>query len=167
MPVRIRGFLIALALGLTAATVVPATANAAASCYASGVHAGYSTATCHIYRTNHPWYMYGSATLKLVGNVDGILYAGNSWFVCQRRFGVRIDYGAVENDWFAYTLSDNGYWGWVSATHFSAGGNWQPVPGLATCPSGFGDSSTYPGDRPRPESRLELPGPDGGTVTIN
>jgi len=159
---RKRGSILAVLFAVLGSMVVTTTpAQAAGSCYASGTHYGYSTYTCNIYRTNHPWSMYGSANLHLEGNVVGVLGAGNSWFVCQRRFGITLEYGGgVVNDWFAYTLTDNGYWGWVSATHFSAGGNMEAVPGLGYCPGGFGDSSTYPGNSPAIGGVLRLPGPD-------
>ncbi|MDX8052040.1 hypothetical protein SK571_21825 [Lentzea sp. BCCO 10_0798] len=135
-------------------------AQAAAGCYQSGGHAGYGTTyTCNIWRTNHPWAMYGPGRITPIGNVEGVLNAGNSWFVCQKRFGIKLEYGSIKNDWFAYTLGDNGYWGWVSATHFSAGGNWEAVPGLAHCPGGFGDTAAYPGERPVPHT-WQVPGPD-------
>lgn len=143
-------------------------AQAAAGCWQSGAHAGYSTTyTCQIWRGNHLWAMYGPGKLTPIGNVEGVLNAGNSWFVCQMRFGIKLEYGPVKNDWFAYTLGDNGYWGWVSATHFSAGGNWEPVPGLGYCPSGFGSTATYPGERPVPHT-WQLPGPDRESkVSVN
>ncbi|HEX8864410.1 MAG TPA: hypothetical protein VF821_02020 [Lentzea sp.] len=149
-------------------------AQAAGACYQSGAHAGYSTTyTCSIWRLNHQWAMYGGNKFTPVGNVEGYLNAGNSWFVCQRKFGITLQYGVngspdLINNWFAYTLGDNGFWGWVSATHFSAGGNMEPVPGLGYCPAGFGDTATYPGERPVPGKWWQTPGPDHEKkVTIN
>lgn len=157
---KLRALVACLAVAGSLIVNAPA-AQAAGSCYPSGAHAGYSTTyTCHIWRSNHQWAMWGLGKLTPVGNVDGVLNAGNSWFVCQVRFTIKLEYGPIKNDWFAYTLGDNGYWGWVSATHFSAGGNWEPVPGLGYCPAGFGNSETYPGDRPRPGARWNIPGPD-------
>jgi hypothetical protein len=160
-------------LGVVSALVAGApaaqAAQADAGCWQSGAQAGYGTTyTCHIWRTNHPWAMYGSAQFVPVGNVDAVLNAGNSWFVCQKKWVIKLEYGSLKNDWFAYTLSDNGYWGWVNATHFSAGGNWEPVPGLGHCPGGFGETATYPGDRPVHGRAWQTPGPDRESkVTIN
>jgi hypothetical protein len=167
---RKRGSVLAVLFAVLGSLVVTtAPAQAAGSCYASGVHYGYSTYTCNLYRTNHPWGMWGSANFHLEGNVVGVLGAGDSWFVCQRKFGITLEYGGgVVNNWFAYTLADNGYWGWASATHFSAGGNMEPVPGLGYCPSGFGESSTYPGDRPAVGAPARTPGPDNEkSISIN
>jgi hypothetical protein len=105
---------------------------------------------------------------SLIVSAPAAQAAGSCWFICQRKTVVKLEYGSIKNDWFAYTLGDNGYWGWVSATHFSAGGNWEPVPGLGHCPSGFGETEGHPGDRPRPGTRFVTPGPDGETsVRIN
>ncbi|MFT7836544.1 hypothetical protein Q5530_10370 [Saccharothrix sp. BKS2] len=38
------------------------------------------------------------------------------------------------------------------------------MPRFVGRPSGFGETSGYPGDRPRP-GNLQLPGPDGGNVS--
>jgi len=164
---KLRALVACLAVAGSLVVTAPA-AQAAGSCYQSGPQAGYGTTyTCNIWRSNHLWAMYGPGKLTPIGNVEGVLNAGNSWFVCQMRFGVKLEYGPIKNDWFAYTLGDNGYWGWVSATHFSAGGNWEAVPGLAYCPSGFGTTATYPGERPVPHT-WRLPGPDRESkVSIN
>jgi hypothetical protein len=134
-----------LALGGAA---VAAPAQAAAGCSPTSNHAGYATYNCYMYRSSvHVWHHYGSASYHGIDNTTGILYQGTSWFVCQRRFPVRIWYGSAANDYWAYTLSDNGWWGWVNAVYISGGVNWGPIPGLAGCPSGFGESAGYPGDR--------------------
>lgn len=160
---KLRALLACLAVAGSLVVNAPA-AQAAGSCYQSGGQAGYGTTyTCNIWRTNHLWAMFGTGKITPVGNIAGVLNAGNSWFVCQRTFGITLTYGTsggdIVNNWFGYTLGDNGYWGWVSATHFSAGGNMEPVPGLGYCPAGFGDTATYPGERPRPVG-WEVPGPD-------
>jgi hypothetical protein len=86
--------------------------------------------------------------------------------VCQRRFvNVRAYYGAAANDWWSYTLGDNGLWGWVSAVHISGGSNWGPIPGLAGCPSGFANTA----DRPSIQRRcgnINIPGPDFSSIDI-
>jgi hypothetical protein len=157
---KLRALFACLAVAGSLVVSAPA-AQAAGACYQSGAHAGYSTTyTCHIWRLNHQWAMWGFGSFHPVGNQQGFLNAGNSWFVCQARWKITLDYGgSLQNNWFAYTLGDNGYWGWVNATHFSAGGPMEPVPGLGYCPAGFGDSDTYPGERPRPVG-WETPGPD-------
>ncbi|MET8756632.1 hypothetical protein [Lentzea sp. NPDC004782] len=165
---KLRAFAACLAVAGSLVVSAP-TAQAAGACYQSGAHAGYSpTYTCAIWRSNHLWSMYGSATFTGRDNTTGVLGAGNSWFVCQRKWVVKLEYGPIKNDWFAYTLGDNGYWGWVNAAHFSAGGNWEPVPGLGICPGGFGETANYPGDQPRGGTRFDLSGPDHeSNVSIN
>ena len=34
-----------------------------------------------------------------IDNTSGVLYQGTSWFVCQRRFPVKIWYGSAANDY--------------------------------------------------------------------
>lgn len=61
-----------------------------------------------------------------------------NWYACQvatdKVGSYRVD--SYRNHWWALTLSDDGKtWGWVNAVYFKAGGNDQPVPGLAYCGS--------------------------------
>lgn len=165
---KLRALVACLAVAGSLIVSAPA-AQAAGSCYQSGGRAGYGTTyTCNIWRSNHLWSMYGSGRFVGRDNTTGVLNAGNSWFVCQRKWVVKLEYGPIKNDWFAYTLGDNGFWGWVSAAHFSAGGNWEAVPGLGICPGGFGETENYPGDQPRGGSRFAIPGPDReSSVRIN
>jgi hypothetical protein len=88
-------------LAVTGSLIVSApAAQAAGACYQSGAHAGYSaTYTCQIWRANHLWAMYGPGKLTPIGNVEGVLNAGTSWFVCQMRFGIKLEYGAVKPQW--------------------------------------------------------------------
>ncbi len=131
-----------------AAVLMPTPAQAASGCSRTANHAGYVTYNCYMYRSSvHVWHHYGSAVYHPIDNTTGVLNQGTSWFVCQRRFPVKIWYGSAANDYWAYTLSDNGWWGWVNAVYISGGSNWGTVPGLAGCPSGFGESATNPGDR--------------------
>ncbi|MFT7836545.1 hypothetical protein Q5530_10375 [Saccharothrix sp. BKS2] len=62
---RIRKFLDTV----VAALLVTGLASATASYYSSGAQSGYPTSTCHIYRTNHPWFVHGSANFTPVGDV--------------------------------------------------------------------------------------------------
>src|SRR5262245_65158880 len=156
-----------LALIGAAVPMTTAPANAVTGCYRTSDHAGYPTYNCYMYRSSvHLWNHWSTALeYNLADNQTGILYQGTSWFVCQRTHPVDIYYGNAVNNWWAYTLGDNGWWGWVNAVYISGGANWGPVPGLAVCPGGFGDSTWYPGDRPGC-GRLNIGTIDGSHKTV-
>jgi hypothetical protein len=61
----------------------------------------------------------------------------NQYFVCQRDFsGVEYYYPAgVRNRWWAYTLSDDGKWGWTPEVFFQGGNNDERDKGLVLCGS--------------------------------
>ena len=134
-----------MAAGLVAVAATPAQA---AGCARTSNHAGYVTYNCYMYRSSvHVWNHWSSgANYNLADNASGVLNQGTSWFVCQRRFPVDVTYGSAANNWWAYTLSDNGWWGWVNAVYVSGGANWGALPGLATCSGSFGTTTSYPGD---------------------
>lgn len=70
------------------------------------------------------------------GQQIGTIYApGDDWFVCQRQFDDRDPYAGwgYYNNWWAYTMADNGRWGWVPEVYFKGGGNNQPDAGLVHC----------------------------------
>ncbi len=164
--------LLVLLLGIAAIDVATApAASAAGGCTTASVHYGYQTYNCYMYRSSVRLWMQSESASRSVyqldDNVDGILYQGTSWFVCQRRFvSVQAWYGSAANDWWAYTLGDRwGYWGWVSAVHLSGGANWGPIPGLATCASGFGDSRDWPHVQ-LPCGNITTPGPDFSKLNI-
>jgi hypothetical protein len=70
-----------------------------------------------------------------------VLDAGDSWFVCQRKFkGINnLPVAGAKNDWWLFTLADRakspstGAWGWFPANLISGGDDFKPVPGLRTC----------------------------------
>jgi hypothetical protein len=67
--------------------------------------------------------------------VVGTIYApGADWFVCDAKF-VDAPYHAhgYANDWWAFTMADNGEWGWVPEVYFKGGNNWEPDSRLALC----------------------------------
>lgn len=68
--------------------------------------------------------------------VAGTLQAGSgNWFVCQtyQRLTPPDGYGAYWSRWWAYTLSDQGKWGYVNEFTFSGGGNNRPDAKLRRC----------------------------------
>jgi hypothetical protein len=112
-------------------------AAAASGCWGTGPtvtdYAGgrWATRYCHNYRAGQTR-MYSSAT--------GWLYAGNNWFVCQKRTNVpNPPVGNAKNNIWLYTQGDVSYsavykgWGWFPATYVSGGGNYDPIPGLRWC----------------------------------
>lgn len=89
-------------------------------------------ANCNAYRAGTVWHYRN--------NPSGELFAGVSWFVCQKQYTgwQNPPIGVWRNDWWLWTLADRPYpgqsgWGWFPATHISGGGNYQPVPGLRPC----------------------------------
>lgn len=138
----------ALCAAMVAGAVGIAAPAQAAGCSPTSNHAGYVTYNCYMYRSSvHLWnHWTTSSTYSVADNATGVLYQGTSWFVCQRTFPAGVYYGSAANNWWAYTLSDNGVWGWVNAVYISGGVNWGAVPGLAGCAAGFGGSTSYPGD---------------------
>jgi hypothetical protein len=148
-PVQIiRGILLGAALVLGTVAVTPPAAAQASGCSRTSNHDGYITFDCYMYRSSvHVWHQWGNSShYSLADNDTGVLNQGTSWFVCQRTFPVSVYYGNAANNWWAYTLSDNGWWGWVSADYLSGGANWGQEPGMAVCPSGFGITAGNPGD---------------------
>jgi hypothetical protein len=58
--------------------------------------------------------------------------ARGNWFVCERQ-GSTYGVSGYLNDWWAYTLADNGEWGWVPEVYFSGGDDFEPDGGLVHC----------------------------------
>jgi len=71
---------------------------------------------------------------------SGYLYAGDSWFVCQRQAPrENPPVGSARNTWWLATIGDEAYglydgFGYFPATHVSGGDNYEPIPGLPECP---------------------------------
>jgi hypothetical protein len=93
------------------------------------------------------------------GDPVGRLNRGFSWFVCQAetaRPNPPVSFGRGSNafnDHWLLTLSDTkldgrrpGNWGWFPATHISAGGPDEPIPGVPFCDA----SESIPGPFPEP-----------------
>jgi hypothetical protein len=153
----------------TAVAVAAPPAAAATGCTKSSVRYGYQTYNCYMYRSSVRLWMHTEnypSEYRLHDNTSAVLYQGTSWFVCQRRFvNVQAYYGSAANDWWAYTLSDNGLWGWASAVHISGGSNWGGIPGLAGCSSGFANNDSWPTIQRRC-SNINIPGPDFSRIDI-
>lgn len=66
----------------------------------------------------------------------GTIYApGNDWFICQKQVTEFDPFPAhgYWNNWWAYTMADNGKMGWVPEVYFKGGGNNQADANLAKC----------------------------------
>jgi hypothetical protein len=144
--VRDRTHLLVLLLPVAVAALVAISAaapaaHAAAGCLVAGPkrdtpHEGgaVSTRICHAYRT-------GAVVDMRRGGRAGVLDAGDSWFVCQRKFrGIdNPPVAGARNDWWLFTLADRGRsastggWGWFPANLISGGNDFEPIPGLRVC----------------------------------
>ena len=130
---------VALATLLALAAAAPA-AEPAEGCKLDGPkrdtpHRGgaVSTRICHAYRS-------GDVVDMRRGGLAGVLDAGDSWFVCQRKFrSPNKPVAGAKNNWWLFTLADrekssaSGGWGWFPANLISGGDDFKPVPGLRTC----------------------------------
>ncbi|KIH97214.1 hypothetical protein LP52_20395 [Streptomonospora alba] len=57
-----------------------------------------------------------------------------NWYMCWFP-GTELHLGGYYNDAWAYTMADNGQWGYVNQVYFQGGGNNEHDPGLPPCPS--------------------------------
>ncbi len=132
------GAVVALGGGLVAISSSPASAYDATPCLAPYWHSGVAryVQTCPDWGmsgTNDiPVYNLDASPPAIVGWIDA---AGNDWYVCQKQV-TQYDpyaYAGYYNDWFAYTLADNGKWGWAPEVFFQGGDNMEPDRKLAMC----------------------------------
>jgi hypothetical protein len=89
---------------------------------------------CPLWRGNVPVYRSPAA-----GNNQrpvGHLAEGGSanWFVGDH-YASRYQLGSYYHHWWAFTLADNGRWGWVPEVYFAGGGNDETDAGLYVCGS--------------------------------
>jgi hypothetical protein len=136
--------LLAGVLAAIALAAIPAHANAASGCFTKGPDRSRTFGNgIPITEHYHTWKCFAYTA----GDTEetfpqGLLRAGTSWFVCQKKW-VGFDnppVGNARNDWWLYTLADVSYggetngWGWFPATKIQGGANWGPIPGnLPTC----------------------------------
>jgi hypothetical protein len=134
------GLLAALALA-----AIPTTSQAASGCNGRGPDRSRTFGNgIPVTESYHTWY----CSAYTAGDVEdtipqGLLRAGTSWFVCQKKWvgyeNPRV--GSARNDWWLFTLADVAYanswtggWGWFPATKISGGANWGRIPGnLPNC----------------------------------
>jgi len=132
---------------LLVSLALPAAAEDAHPCGARYWHevsrtgVGYEVQDCSMWRGDVPVYEepvsnVGSGN-QMPAPVGYLWSAEGNWFLCQAETS-RVyrapgdnDYA---NDWWAYTMADNGEWGWVPEVFFSGGDNFEKDGNLAGCP---------------------------------
>ena len=87
---------------------------------------------CPLWRANVP--VYDTADAGNGAKQIDTLYVGGTanWFVGQQ-WRSRYTSGPYTNRWWAFTLGDNGRWGWVPQVFFSGGANDERDAGLHLC----------------------------------
>lgn len=83
---------------------------------------GIYVQNCTIWKSWAPVRQSADASSPIVGYLQ---WAGSTnWFTYQCYWGVQWEGQWVTNKW-AYTLADNGRWGYVSQVYFMGGDNWE------------------------------------------
>ena len=125
--------LLAVAVALLGALVAPGSAEAAAR--PAPCHANHHTKNGH---AEHDCGFYLKTTVYTGVHTrqqkTGTIHGGTNWVVCQS-VGKTVHYGRSYNHWWAYTLSDQGSWGWVNAVFAKGGGNNGKFKGVPACSS--------------------------------
>ena len=145
--------MLALPLLITSATPAAAFDNYPCSSPAYHVSATpYLVQNCLLWRGNVPLYA-SPFTFGPPNWVVGYLYsASGNWFICQMDQQIAdgrlyqtatYHYGPYYNKWWAYTIGDNGSYGWVPEVFFKGGDNNEPDRGLADCPLDW-ENPPYP-----------------------
>lgn len=122
------GLVVMLSLVTLPVLASPASAHDYYPCGARYHHDGTTVQNCSLWRGNVPVINHNWKTV-------GHLYSANgNWFVCQAKGGTYRAPGTnLKNNWWAYTLSDNGTWGWVPEVYFKGGNNYEPDGNLRHC----------------------------------
>jgi hypothetical protein len=126
-----------LAVGALAATATPAVAADGSPCGPQFRHNnGWHVQNCPDWSPNN--WIPVFADHRVGARQVGSIYApGNDWYVCQGRYAGQtygIFYGGanLQNDWWAYTMADNGQFGYVPEVYFQGGRNFEPDATLST-----------------------------------
>ena len=117
--------LVACSTAAVAATAASASDPGGCAPNGRSIH-GQREYTCSLWRARVPVYGSYSTDPAYGGRVVGHLYKGGraNWFLWQCS-GNRAALGRYWNYWWAYTLADNGRWGYVPLTYFAGGANGQ------------------------------------------
>ncbi len=86
------------------------------------------------------------------GHAGALYGTDNKYFVCQQQFPSATYFhpGGWNNNWWAYTRTASGFWGWVPEVFFKGGANGEPDFGLRSCP---------PPAKPQPQPEPPTPPP--------
>lgn len=113
----------------------------------AGVEEGIWVQDCSLWRGDVPVYAspFNMSHWEDEGDVVGHLWnAEGNWFLCQEDVG-DVYWGPGDKDyantWWAYTMADNGAWGWVSEVYFSGGDDYEGDANLANCPDDISQQS--------------------------
>jgi hypothetical protein len=127
-----------MAMVLVLAFATPAMAEDAYPCGYKEWHNGTQRLVqyCDMWRGNVPVYqIYGDGHIAS-GPGDTLVSAEGNWFTCQQwipNAPYTVPGTNYTNHWWAYTMADNGDWGWVSVAYFRGGGNDEPDGRLVNC----------------------------------
>lgn len=127
---------LAAAAAMSLATAGPAAATDGSPCARPQVYrANHWVQYCPLWRSNVP--VYADPDHGNGAAIVGRLVVGGSanWFVGDHYRSYFSD-GGYYNHWWAYTLADNGRWGWVPEVYFSGGNNDETDGGLYLCEAG-------------------------------
>jgi hypothetical protein len=113
-----------LAIPLLIVSASPASAHDSSPCGPVTAWYGYEIQYCPLWTAPVPVYAGRDQSTKRVG---WLYSASGNWFICQQNHGsATAHYGPYYNNWWAYTVADNLYWGWVPEVYFQGGGNNEP-----------------------------------------
>jgi hypothetical protein len=93
--------------------------------------------TCTFYKAGNG-HSGGAPVRNASGHVVGYLHKGRNWVVCQQQ-GQRVTHGRYYNNNWAWTLADDGKWGWVNALWASGGDNDGAFGGTPACYGAHGN----------------------------
>lgn len=116
----------ATAVGFVPANVPTATAADSAKC--SQPTGPFKVQYCPLTSGNVP--VWKLETHQIVDRLDQ--GGSENWFICQAQGETHWLDGRVTN-WWAWTMGDDGKWGWVSLVYFAGGSNFEPDGGLRRC----------------------------------
>jgi hypothetical protein len=71
------------------------------------------------------------------GALLGYLNYGRNWVICQRQ-GSTLSSGSLHNNWWAWTMANDGKWGWVNALWGQGGDNDGDFQGVPSCGTAHG-----------------------------
>lgn len=125
-------------MAIAMAFASPATAEDASPCGYKEWNNGTQRLVqyCDMWRGNVPVHqIYGDGHIAS-GAGDTLVAAEGNWFTCQQ-WHEDVPYTVpgtnYTNHWWAYTMADNGDWGWVSVAYFKGGGNDEADGRLVNC----------------------------------